>query len=102
VTSDLFITGNHSVLVPELSEKQRDELIRDCGDIYMTEGMYRLPAWMDKRSERFREPGVFRIWHFALENHDYYMNYGVYANGLLVESTSLRFMNELSGMNLID
>jgi hypothetical protein len=95
---DLYITGNHSVLVPELSEKQ----VRDCGTIYMTEGMYRLPAWIDSRTERFREPGVFRIWHFALESHDYYMNYGIYANGLLVESTSLRFMNELSGMKLVN
>jgi hypothetical protein len=92
---DLYITGNHSILVHELSEKQRAELGEN---VYTTEGEYRLPAWLDMRAERFRESGEFRIWHFALEHHDYYMNYGVYANGLLVESTSLRFMNELAGM----
>jgi len=37
-----------------------------------------------------------------LENEDYYMNYGVLANGLLVETTSKRFMKELSGMKLIE
>jgi hypothetical protein len=30
------------------------------------------------------------------------MNYGVYANGLLVETTSNRMMKELSGANLIE
>jgi len=30
------------------------------------------------------------------------MNYGVFANGLLVETTSKRFMKELSGMELIE
>ena len=98
ITDDLYITGNHSILVPELSEKQRAEL---GANVYLTEGQFRLPAWLDSRANRWREPGVFRIWHFALESHDYYMNYGVYANGLLVESTSLRFMNELSGMELV-
>lgn len=99
---DLYITGNHSILIRELSEKQRADLLRECGEIYMTEGQFRLPAWLDTRTERFQEPGVFRIWHFALENHDYFMNYGIYANGLLVETTSLRFMNELAGMKLIE
>jgi len=98
---DLYITGNHSILLRELSDKNHDDLMRECGGIYMTEDRYRLPAFLDKRAERFREPGIYRIWHFALENNDYYMNYGVYANGLLVESTSLRFMNELAKMDLV-
>jgi hypothetical protein len=38
--------------------------------------------------------GDHKIYHFALENEDNYMNYGVYANGLLVETTSKRFMDE--------
>jgi hypothetical protein len=38
----------------------------------------------------------------ALENDDYYMNYGIYANGLLVETCSKRFMKELSSMTLLE
>jgi hypothetical protein len=41
------------------------------------------------------------IWHFALEHDNIYKNYGVYANGLLVESSSIRYMTELSGMQLL-
>jgi len=36
----------------------------------------------------------------ALENNDYYMNYGIFANGLLVETTSKRYIKELSNMTL--
>jgi hypothetical protein len=49
---------------------------------------------VDERTTVYEVAGVHKIYHFALENEDYYMNYGVYANGLLVESTSKRFMDE--------
>ena len=35
---------------------------------------------------------IFTIYNFALENDNYYSNYGVYANGLLVESASKNMM----------
>lgn len=41
------------------------------------------------------------IYHLALENESYYNNYGIYANGLLVESCSQRYLKELSNMELI-
>ena len=58
-------------------------------------------ACLDERAEPYLEEGLFNIWHFALENNDYYMNYGIYANGLLVETSSKRYMKEHSGMELI-
>jgi hypothetical protein len=42
------------------------------------------------------------IYHIALENEDYYMNYGIYANGLLVETCSKRYLSELSDMVMIE
>jgi hypothetical protein len=33
---------------------------------------------------------------------DYYMNYGIYANGLLVETCSQRYLKKLSGMEIIE
>ena len=42
------------------------------------------------------------IYHFALENDDFKMNYGVYANGgLLVETCSINYMKNKSNMQLI-
>ena len=46
--------------------------------------------------------GSYIIYHFALENDNYYNNYGIYANGLLVETCSKRYLKELSKMTLIE
>jgi len=101
VTEDLVITGCHSILVDSIDKKQEDDIRELAGDIFVTDKKYRLMACLDDRAETYSEEGVHNIWHFALANKDYYMNYGVYANGLLVESTSRRMMKELSGMELV-
>ena len=99
---DLVITGCHSILVKKFKDhEQKIQTKEIIGDNYVTEKYYRLPACVDDRTQIFEEEGVHTIWHFSLENSDYYMNYGVYANGLLVETTSNRMMVELSGMTLI-
>ena len=72
------------------------------GKICITDKKYRLMAYLDERADICENMETCTIWHLALENDDYYMNYGIYANGLLVESTSKRYMKELSGMELIE
>jgi hypothetical protein len=101
LTEDLFITGCHSILVKDISEEERAELMDYQGKIYITDNHYRLIAAVDKRAEPHASEGVFNIWHMALENDNYYFNYGIYANGLLVETSSLRMMKEFSGMDLV-
>ena len=85
---DLVITGAHSVLVCELSAVQRSDIEKTLGEIFVTDGHYRLPAFLDERTVPYPVKGEFEIYHFALENSNYYGNYGVFANGLLVESAS--------------
>jgi len=92
---DLIITGNHSVLVDNLTDYQREAIIKDLKKIYVTENKYRLPAYIDSNSEIYENFGEFEIWHLALENKDIYMNYGIWANGLLVETSSIRTMNKI-------
>jgi hypothetical protein len=99
---DLVITGCHSILVQELTEEERALSLELQGKIYATDRLYRLIAAVDKRAEPYTTEGVFNIWHLALENDNYYYNYGIYANGLLVETTSLRMIKEQSGMELIE
>jgi hypothetical protein len=99
---DLYITGCHSILVDELTESQREKTLDSLGDIFVTDCKFRLMAYLDERSEPYTEQGEYTIWHLALEHNNYLMNYGIYANGLLVESTSKRYMKELSGMELIE
>jgi hypothetical protein len=102
VFEDLVLTGPHSILVKEFKDSERDNASEILGDIYVTDEHYRLPACVDKRTKIYEEEGVHTVWHFSLENDNYYMNYGVYANGLLVETTSNRMMKDLSGAILIE
>ena len=98
---DLCITGEHCALVNVLSDEKLAEIKAHMGGIYTTEGDYRVPACLDERAEPYREAGPATIWHFALEHDNFYENYGVFANGLLVESSSIRYMTELSNMELV-
>ena len=101
LSEDLVITGCHAILVKDLTDEERSELIEHQGKIFVTEDYYRLIACVDKRALPYEKEGLFNIWHFALENDNYYYNYGVFANGLKVETASERSMREMSGMNLL-
>jgi len=101
VFEDLVITGCHSILVDDITEEQRKDITELAGRIFVTDNKYRLMACLDERAKPYTEEGLQTVWHFALENDNYYYNYGVYANGLLVETTSKRMMKELSGMELV-
>ena len=103
VFEPLIITGCHCILVDEfISEEQRTLTEEINGIIYVTNNKYRLPACVDLRASVYPEPGTYMIYHLALEHDDYYKNYGIYANGLLVETCSKRYLKELSGMELIE
>ena len=100
VFEPLIITGCHSILVDDfVSEEQREKAIEtNGGRVFVTDNKYRLPACADERASVYESPGNYTIYHLALENDNYYHNYGIYANGLLVETCSKRYLKELSGM----
>ena len=98
---DLYITGCHSILVNNITEEQRAKTVKSQGRVFITDKKYRLMAVLDDKAEPWVSEGNYTIWHFALEHPDLRMNYGVYANGLLVESSSIRYMKNYSNMELI-
>jgi hypothetical protein len=102
VDEDLILTGCHSILVDYLTDEQREKTIQEIEQVYITDRKYRLFTFLDPRAEPYQVDGELPIYHIALENENYYMNYGIYANGLLVESCSKRYLKELSGMTLIE
>jgi hypothetical protein len=103
VFETLVITGCHSILVDGFkNEEQKKKTIEVNGNIFVTDGLYRLPACVDERTSVYEITGTYTIYHIALENDDYYMNYGIYANGLLVESCSQRYLKELSKMEFLE
>ena len=108
-TDDLIITGCHSLLLFRdfHDNNERERVIQVNGKAYVTNGILRFPACVLDRNGMYTTDvypvkGTYNIYHFALEHEDYYMNYGIYANNILVESSSRRYMYEESNMYLID
>jgi hypothetical protein len=98
---DLYITGCHSILVPWMTDDQWENTKAVNGDVFVTDNHFRLIACADEKAEPYKEEGFMNIYHIALEHDDILMNYGIYANGLLVESCSERNLMELSNMRIL-
>jgi len=93
LTEDLIITGCHAILVDHITDVHRQGIIQTLERVFVTDKKYRLPACVDERAPVYQPTGTFTVWHFALEHTDIKMNYGVYAHGLLVESSPIWHMN---------
>ena len=101
LTHDIFLTGCHSILVDDITDEQREKLIAQMERIFVTDKKYRLTAFVDERAEPWASEGKYTIWHFALENENKNMNYGVYASGLLVETCCIDRMQKKSNLTLM-
>jgi surface protein len=101
VFEDLIITGSHSILVDEFKNDEREKTAQILTRIFVTDNKYRLPACVDERSKPYEKEQKTKIYHIALENENYYGNYGIYANGLLVETCSKRYLKEYSNMTFL-
>jgi len=101
---DLVITGGHSILVKEFKDDEQMEKNKAVfGSTPVIDEHFKLLAFIDDKTKIFEEEGVHTIWHFALENTDEFGKYGVYANGLLVETIDINgiFIKEYN-MTLIE
>ena len=103
ILEDLVITGSHCILINNFkNKKQLKDTLKIHGMIFITENKYRLPVCVDDRSEVYEKKGLYTIYHLTLDNDNDYLNYGIYANGLLVETCSKIQLKEFSNMTLIE
>jgi hypothetical protein len=98
---DLYITGCHSILVPSMTDDQWENTKAVNKNIYVTDNHFRLIACADEKAEPFNKEGYMNIYHIALDHHDICMNYGIYANGLLVESCSIEYLIKYSNLKIL-
>ena len=101
ILEPLVLTGCHSILVDWLTEDQGEKTMKEFGRIFETDGKPRLMTFLNEKAIVYETPGTYTIYHLALENENYYGNYGIYANGLLVESCSKRYLKELFDTEII-
>jgi len=85
LTEDLYLTGGHSLLVEKLNVHQVKEILKMSGAIFVTDNKLRLFTCLEEKALVVDEENV-PIYHLCLENPDPELNYGIYANGLLVET----------------
>lgn len=98
---DLVVTGCHSLLVDVFSETEMERLKDLCGQVYRTDDKVRMMAYVAPNCMLYDHAGDVVIWHLALKHEDPLMNYGIYANKVLVESCSKRMMADFSGMTMV-
>ena len=92
---DLYITGSHAMLYDTISEREEEAMnnllntYNDKFDIKISnkiDDKYKLIAYYDNNFMEVRKNIVVSIYHLVLENENKYINYGIYANGVLTES----------------
>ena len=96
---NLVLTGGHSVLLDDVSSEQLASIRGSFGKIFLTEGKIRLMAKDDPEAELYPVEGTHAIYNFVLEAPTEHMNYGVFANGKLVESSFPYWIKK--GMTLV-
>ena len=94
---NLVLTGGHSVLLDAVSGEQMQTIKKSFGKLFLTEGKIRLMAKDDPEAEFYPVQGPHEIYNFALSTED--KNYGVYANGKLVECSFPYWIKK--GMTLV-
>ena len=109
MTDDLYITGGHSILKDKLSDNERKEMqnmvnkLRNGENVplFMTNGKYRFMSMFDQDAKMVESKEEVEVYHVALEHEDRFMNYGIFANGKLVESCNIVMMDDYSNMDNI-
>ena len=103
LVEDLIITGYHAVLVENYKndEERKTSLEMVTEEECKVDNKYKLPAYADARSHVYEEKGFHNVYHVALENPDVRGKYGIYANGMLVESRSKHDMFHGEKMDLL-
>ena len=56
---------------------------------------YKLPCFINKKAKVYQKNGQFNIWTFCLKADDINKQFGIYANGLLVETISKQYINTI-------
>jgi hypothetical protein len=109
MTNDLYITGGHSVLKDELNDKEKEHMqymvnkLKNGKDVplLITDNKYRLMSMFDQDAKMVENKEEVEVYHVALEHEDRFMNYGIFANGKLVESCNIVMMDDYSNIKNI-
>jgi hypothetical protein len=87
VFKDLTLIGEHSILVDKLSPKSEKDETSCYNEIYDIDGKYCHHCCLHPDFEQVRETRFFECYHILLnDDGDFDKGFGIWANGLLVET----------------
>jgi len=93
LTDDLIVTGGHGIMVDELTDTQSN-LQEGWGFNQSVDDKQLLLVSVSPDFQAIQNSDVYTYYHFILENDsDLDKRYGVWANGLLMETPSERWFN---------
>jgi hypothetical protein len=84
---DLIITGQHSVLVDFLGDNEKKTMEFTHGTTI--DDKYLLFSSLSPDFVKLMDNTLYTYYHFALDSDDDKQAFGIYANGVLTESTSI-------------
>jgi len=97
----LQITGKHCILVNDLTEHQKWNIMNMYGKLPKLDGLYLLPAMLDDNATCTNHIGVRYVYHIVLEGESHNHQYGIFANGMIVETCSYNDFINYSYMEIV-
>ena len=91
---DLIITGGHSILVDSISESEKEKLyklgLHDYAD--KIDDKYLVLASVSDHFIPLINNNIYNYYHFTLESDDDKQRFGIWANGILTETTCNNYL----------
>lgn len=86
---DLIVTGGHAILVDKISEDEKKKFVKLCLQDYKDkiDDKYLLLASVCENFIAIQDKDLYTYYHFVLESNYEDQRFGVWANGILSEST---------------
>jgi hypothetical protein len=98
---DLTLTRNHGVLVEKLTEDEEKKV--DKNNLPVIDGLLSIITADSDKFEKVEDTNVYNYYHFSLDGDgDNDRRFGVYANGLLVETPSNNMMDGAMNIKPLD
>jgi alpha-tubulin suppressor-like RCC1 family protein len=98
---DLTLTRNHGILVEKLSENEERKI--DKNTLPIIDNLLSIITADSDKFEKVMDNNIYKYYHFSLETDgDNDRRFGVYANGLLVETPSINMMNNALNIKPLD
>jgi hypothetical protein len=98
---DLTLTRNHGILVEKMSEDEEKKI--DKNNMLVIENLISIITAHSDKFEKILDTNVYKYYHFSLDGDgDNDKRFGVWANGILVETPSNNMIDEVLNIKSLD